>query len=76
MDTHYISKVYMQRPQTHITMDLGMWFCNALNLDDPELRRANTASAKDIMIEKGYTSIPNLLDVLKEYNLGISACSC
>lgn len=76
MDTHYITKLYMQRPSSHITMDLGEWFCNALNMPDPELRRANTSSAKDIMIDKGYTSIPQLLETLKEYNLGISSCSC
>ena len=68
MDTALISDIYCQRPGNIAHIPFGQWFCTAMNVSDNELFYARLHDAKQIIIKKGYTDLPDLEKELKEYN--------
>lgn len=63
MDTHYITEIYMQRPQAIASWGLGQWFAAAFGLLDKKLVYSTTREAKQYIIDK-YIGLPDLQEKL------------
>ena len=68
MDTHNITEIYMQRPQSARLLFLGEWFNKALELDDEPLNWCNSKEAKKRIVDLKYNELPNLEARLKQFN--------
>jgi hypothetical protein len=68
VDTFEITEIYMSRPTNVAHFGLGLWFCRAMGFDDMELIHSNTRTAKQILLDKRYTFLPDVLVKLVEYN--------
>lgn len=70
MDTHEISSHYRARPVTKIDMPYGEWFCSAIHQYDPRLRGEQSVDkCKSLILENKYNELPNLRELLVEYNI-------
>jgi hypothetical protein len=64
-----ISNLYLSRPINAAFMQFGMWFKNAMDLEDGDLNNQSLNHTKEIIAAKEYNKNPHLLAKLKEYNL-------
>lgn len=68
MDTAYITKYYLQRPQSMLHWPMGWWFNAVLDMKDADLNYAESQRAKEIIVEKKYNEIPYLEEAMDSFN--------
>ena len=64
-----IGDIYLDRPRSSVTMDLGAWFALAMGIKDPDLSRmATLQKAIDHIQTAGYDCLPHLTTKLVAFN--------
>jgi pimeloyl-ACP methyl ester carboxylesterase len=68
LSSQALTELYLERPVTLIAWSLGTWFCMAMQLQDPTLKKMEAPQALTYINNAGYAGLPHLEKRLESFN--------